>query len=1395
MLIQLDKILQNRIYFSSTLQCNPSIDSGKYYALAYDPADENGFNNLLKAIKFMPKGKEYVYYPASIFNPTSFAPMPSTKAKAAFYEWLDKNHPASHTKMNQLTLSESQQADHNPVLLNLASYFTVLDPYAEQHKNSASNKYKYFKMVLAKILPKYSEFSKEKMNLLIDISGTVTSSFLFFILYGLRHDYEAMTKAFEGINVIFVDGPHGLFMKPDLADRKKVQSNLNLIAKMLNMSRNFDRDAIMKDKDVSITDESVAVSSDKVDQKTIDAAIAGFDIDRTTELEGQTPEQIMAAKTKRISIAEKDPSDIASVTVANESDLEEILGSVATDDFQKVAKANQDFLNKYAPVQEKAISKARAEAEKAFTDSKLSITKAVDSSVMNSNVKSSVIAALTSSYYRKIYKKDILSIFTNLNNDPDHPVVITSFEMKDNSDPLNMLDELSVQFLDKNGKRHTFTVDVPKVSHDGFLYLNGNKKFVTKQAALLPIIKEAPNRVQITTNYKKTFLYRKNDKTSGIVDRILKTLVGKKIDGVKQISGNSFASNLPYNVSIPYNLFGRRLYSVEIQQGTSGGNVLHLVFNQNKIREDMKDLGFDIEKLGDHAIPVAFRCINNKIETVYCEMNTRSGKIIGAWDRTGKPKQENYKNITQFMADQIRNSGNSSLIEAFNSTSAGKSLGQTEIRLAGRMMSLGVLLCFYRGMLPLLEQYGIKYTVSDKGGRATDTQTILRFKDVSLIIDAEGDTTKELIVNGFYYLNTKEYNLDDAGQRGAVYIEYFGEYTGSRNTAKAVLNFESAMIDPITLEVLKDLHLPTTFVDLLLYGNTMLGDFTHKSKNDMSNFRTRDAEVVSVAVYNTLITAFNEYKRTVKTGVVTSISAPRDAVTKTLQTYQNIEGYSTLSPFLEIQNKAKTTFKGPSGLNSDDSYTADMRAFDESMVGGFGIFTPVSAQVGIARSMTLNPRINHVRGYLEKKNVNDMNMDELYAPGELLNIFVASHSDPMRICMATTQGGHIIATKVQHNYLIGTGIDKTLSHLVGQDFAFKASEDGVVSKVDETNKLVFLKYASGETTAIDISDKPANNSAGGFYMKNQLELTDGLKVGSKFKVGQILATNRQFFKEDMDGSHGFAAGRLTKVALMCLTTTYEDSMPITDTVRREMASTIISEKETILKENSRIHSIAKEGQYININEPLVIFEEIGDTEKAALSAVEKASNPDFGKGSELEYLGKNVVKSKYAGLITNIKVYYNCDLESPTLEPTLKEYLQGYIESNKRRSGLLKGIKADELIEQASTERIMKDKILGNEMQGVLIVFYIQHEEDSSIGNKLTFFSAAKGIVSEVIPDELAPYTDYRPKDPIEAILSPMSLISRNVPDLMLTGLSNRVIVELRKQVLEDLGLIPVATA
>lgn len=977
MIVSYDKLLTSRIYFADALQCNMDSAEHKHFAVVSDPKNDNDFTTTLACLKFVPTGKKYVYFPETLLNPASLAPVSAAKERNSFYTWLaaSRTHGGSFVKLPKLELTETQAKDSSPVVVYLSSYLKAMDAYAESHKSSAASKYGYYKMALGRILPQYLLDAGKRLTVLVNTKDQeAPPSLLFFILYGMRHDYAGMSATLKGADIVLADSANGIFLKLDLENDKKVSAVRGLISKMIAASKA----AAVGSKELE------AVTGDP---KEADAVIDKFSVDKTA-----ADDEAPAPETADKSASSMDPSSIDSIGVAKDSDLNEIIGASATAEFEQVKEENEKFLAKYSGLQERALAKFEAEAKAAATDKDLTIDVVKDDTVMNDHMKSSVIKSITSSYYQKMYKADLLACFKSLNADIDHPVVITSLEMKDNSDPLNMKDELSVQMLDKRGKRHNFTVDIPKISYDGFLYLNGNKKFITKQATQLPIIKESMDRVQITTNYAKTFLYRKNDKTSGVLDRLLKVFVGKKFSGVRQVVGNSFTSNLGYDVSIPYSVFSRRLYSIELGKEST----LLVCFSQKKIREDLKDYpipaGFN---------PVAYRQTSGKVDTVYLEsIKDRSIEIRSV---RGDVKKGSFTNISSMMVDVIRNSDNKALQDAYANVNAGKALGNTEIRLAGATMSLGVLLSFYRGLRETLESYHIKYTIVDKVPRLNDNEIALRFKDATIVIDTEGDTSKELLVNGFYYLNPKEYSLADSDRKGAMYLEYFGDYAGSRNIAKGLLNFESSMIDPITLDVLRDLKLPENFIDLLLLGNTMLSDYTHKRKNDMSNFRVRDAEVISVAVYGTLMKSFNEYKRTVKTGVVTPISAPRDAVTKTLQSYQCIEDYSILSPFLEIQTQAKTTFKGPSGLNSDDSYTAEIRSFDDSMIGVFGVFTPVSGQVGISRSLTLNPRIGHIRGYLNKPDVDSMSMDNLYAPGELLNIFTASHSDPMRIEYTSAQ--------------------------------------------------------------------------------------------------------------------------------------------------------------------------------------------------------------------------------------------------------------------------------------------------------------------------------------------------------------------------------------------------------
>jgi hypothetical protein len=58
-------------------------------------------------------------------------------------------------------------------------------------------------------------------------------------------------------------------------------------------------------------------------------------------------------------------------------------------------------------------------------------------------------------------------------------------------------------------------------------------------------------------------------------------------------------------------------------------------------------------------------------------------------------------------------------------------------------------------------------------------------------------------------------------------------------------------------------------------------------------------------------------------------------------------------------------------------------------------------------------------------------------------------------------------------------------------------------------------------------------------------------------------------------------------------------------------------------------------------------------------------------------------------------------------------------------------------------------------------------------------------VVSQVIASTEAPLTEYRRNDPIEAIITPTGIISRMTLDIYSMLYSNKVLVELGKQIKE----------
>ena len=505
---------------------------------------------------------------------------------------------------------------------------------------------------------------------------------------------------------------------------------------------------------------------------------------------------------------------------------------------------------------------------------------------------------------------------------------------------------------------------------------------------------------------------------------------------------------------------------------------------------------------------------------------------------------------------------------------------------------------------------------------------------------------------------------------------------------------------------------------------------------------------------------------------------------------QTLEDYSVLNPIVELEKVRATSPKGPSGCNLEEAYKINKRSFHKNMTGLFTVSTSPDKNVGVVRELTLEPAIASPRGYLDTRNTNseieqlkDVN---LFGAAELLSPLGETRDDSVRLAMATKQSKHIVPVKKSSPVLISNGSEQTIQYELSNDFVVVAKEDGKVIERDDKNGLIIVEYKSGKHEAIDISPRTVKNGAGGFFLTNQLNCN--LEVGQKVKKNDILASDSKFFSNSKLTGNRFNIGTLCKVAIMSSYSTFEDSTEITKKMAREMAAEITMCKPVVLGANTNVDFIVKVGDRVEVGDELIRFERSfnEDTYNKLLANI----------GDELEQeitmSSKEQVKSKYSGIVSDIKIYSTVDLDQ--LSSSLRFIVSSHYNKIKKRKKVLDKydkensiVKCGILFNEPTEPIETKDgKVKGHIVnEGVLIEFYITYNDEMAIGDKITNFTALKGTVGEMVPEGQESYTLFRPDEEISSCIAPAAIIARMTPSIILTVLGNKVLVELGKQVRE----------
>ena len=947
---------------------------------------------------------------------------------------------------------------------------------------------------------------------------------------------------------------------------------------------------------------------------------------------------------------------------------------------------------------------------------------------------------------------DIMKSLADL-NDKSIPVIVTEVDKQDASTTEDYIETWTVKLEDINGKRFTLKIDVPKFINNRFMKLRGNYKTINGQLLLLPIIKTDEDTAQIVSNYNKIFIRRvspsNGTKTSADVSRLckfLRTYKGKNIEIVE--GDNKFVSS-KYPLNIEYADLSCNYSKIKFKDGS------YVSFNQDELRKKWK------EKEG---------------HTPYFVDSKGS---VHDYDNGLSPALVITEKIVEHLTEEEK--------KDFDSIKQDKRLSYTEASILATDIPVIVVMAYSVGLQEAMKKAGIEYEFSEKRPSKADLseRDYIKFNDGYLVYNNRLENS--LLMNGLYSCNTEDYSIKEINKK-SMWLDFLDNF-GGRIKADGLDNFYDCMFDPITKEICRTYNLPDDYITALGYASALLADTNYNKHTDISGNRFRTNEIIAAYFQKVISKAYGEYKtmskRSKKDAV---ISCKQSALIDALLTDPTCSDLSILNPQLEAEEQNTMSFKGLSGMNSDRSYSLDKRTYDASMFGIIGTSTGFSGNVGITRQATINASIKGVRGVISTPKKDKINTLNTLTVHEAMNPWCTTRDDPIRVAMGFIQSTkHPMRIKKAMPNLVTTGMDEAIPYITSDFFSYKfRGNKGKVLKVTDRYMLV-QDVETGTVDFVSLEEQTMKNSDGGFYVTVKLDPI--VKEGATLKNNDILAVDRTCYKDQVGHESTtkgvtYCIGALCKLAILPTDEGYEDSSIIDEYLADVMTSSYVVKKDKMLSKDANVYNVVSKGQPIKEGDPLMIFQNAFEEEDAN-SILRNVTDADI---EDVTDLGRIHIRSKISGVVQDIKIYRTCELSE--MSPSLRKLVSAYEKQIKDDKKIFDKYKIEganwKLEPDYKLEPTGKLKKCPN---SVLIEFYIKCEDKMGIGDKLIYNNSIKGVIKDIMPPGTEPRTDFRPNEPINALLSTGSVNARMVASIIINGSINKCMIELSRKCKELLGI------
>ena len=653
-----------------------------------------------------------------------------------------------------------------------------------------------------------------------------------------------------------------------------------------------------------------------------------------------------------------------------------------------------------------------------------------------------------------------------------------------------------------------------------------------------------------------------------------------------------------------------------------------------------------------------------------------------------------------------------------------------------------ILLSFSFGFEETLKQYRITFKIVEE--KPTDEKYFTKVPSSYLVFKGVDTELKEELVSSFINTKVDQYKIDD--KHPFLSKGYFNDLviaiTGRVDSTYLITNNLENIVDPIVKQVLINQQLPFGLPLIMQYMSTKCVTGFVQERNDITNQRIKNSEILVHLAQKQLLKAYTEYREQYLSGNKDAVlNVPENVVMSQFSTLEIVQDMEYANPVEEMATITKVSPVGKSvgGIPDKQAVQLDARNVHPTYYGNIDpLDTAEGGNIGITQQLTVDAYITSARGLFGQKQMLDKERSGILSTSSAMVPFI-ENNEGARIIMSCNQAKQMLPLKNPEPPIIQSGYESLLTNTLSDSFIKRAPCSGKIGTISDHH--IDVKCTKGKHQPVDISPVQLKSGVG----KNTLSTFKPIvKSGDNVKKKQIIA-------EGSCISGGtISLGRNLAIAYFPYKGyNFEDGIVINERLVLEDKLTSLHglDIEALVDSKDRVAYIIDIGEETQKGQPL--FRKYpGD--------IDELLGYDTNDDDVDTYDGQIIIKSP-GGRVVDIEVFSNVAMDK---FPKLKALVD---RTNKKHKMPEK---------EKYTQR-------GISIKGIKIVFKIEQELRIGLGDKLCNRYGNKGIISLIESDKMMPKTPWG--ESIDIVMNPLGVTNRmNLGQIyeMYCGLISRYIAD-----------------